>query len=126
MSNREQIFFVKESWDGKCFKPLSPDLLSQLKEAEKKEKVGSPIPLTECQVFPLDFICSLKAETDRVTRSTMKTKNIQMEIESRHSASKSSLSKERHSQRVANGINTPGARKKLELNSMYTATFYPM
>uniref|UniRef100_A0A8C3XIT1 Origin recognition complex subunit 1 n=1 Tax=Chelydra serpentina TaxID=8475 RepID=A0A8C3XIT1_CHESE len=116
-SKGKQIFFVKESWDGKCFKPLSPGLLSELKEAEKKKRVGSPTPLTDCQVFPSDFICSLKAETDRVTRSTMKTKNIQMEIESRHSASKSSLSKERHSQRVANGINTPGARKKLQLNS---------
>ncbi|XP_032624311.1 origin recognition complex subunit 1 isoform X3 [Chelonoidis abingdonii] len=116
-SNGKQIFFVKESWDGKCFKPLSPGLLSELKEAEKNKRVGSPSPLTDCQVFPSDFICSLKAETDRVTRSTVKTKNIQMEIESRHSASKSSLSKERHSQRVANGINTPGARKKLQLNS---------
>uniref|UniRef100_A0A8C4Y9F6 Origin recognition complex subunit 1 n=1 Tax=Gopherus evgoodei TaxID=1825980 RepID=A0A8C4Y9F6_9SAUR len=101
-SNGKQIFFVKESWDGKCFKPLSPGLLSELKETEKNERVGSP-------------------KTDRITRSTVKTKNIQMEIESRHSASKSSLSKERHSQRVANGINTPGARKKLQLNSMYTA-----
>ncbi|CAM5162736.1 unnamed protein product [Natator depressus] len=116
-SNGKQIFFVKESWDGKCFKPLSPGLLSELKEAEKKKRVGSPSPLTDCQVFSSDFICSLKTETNRVTRSTMKTKNIQMEIESRHSASKSSLSKERHSQRVANGINTPGARKKLQLNS---------
>ncbi|XP_030428580.1 origin recognition complex subunit 1 isoform X3 [Gopherus evgoodei] len=116
-SNGKQIFFVKESWDGKCFKPLSPGLLSELKETEKNERVGSPSPLTDCQVFPSDFICSLKAETDRITRSTVKTKNIQMEIESRHSASKSSLSKERHSQRVANGINTPGARKKLQLNS---------
>ncbi|XP_026507633.1 origin recognition complex subunit 1-like isoform X4 [Terrapene carolina triunguis] len=114
-SNRKQIFFVKESWDGKCFKPLSPGSLSELKEAEKNKRVGSPSPLTDCQTS--DFICSLKAETDRVTRSTVKTKNVQMEIESRHSASKSSLSKERHSQRVANGINTPGARKKLQLNS---------
>ncbi|XP_026507533.1 origin recognition complex subunit 1 [Terrapene carolina triunguis] len=114
-SNGKQIFFVKESWDGKCFKPLSPGSLSELKEAEKNKRVGSPSPLTDCQTS--DFICSLKAETDRVTRSTVKTKNVQMEIESRHSASKSSLSKERHSQRVANGINTPGARKKLQLNS---------
>uniref|UniRef100_A0A674I0P0 Origin recognition complex subunit 1 n=1 Tax=Terrapene triunguis TaxID=2587831 RepID=A0A674I0P0_9SAUR len=123
-SNRKQIFFVKESWDGKCFKPLSPGSLSELKEAEKNKRVGSPSPLTDCQTS--DFICSLKAETDRVTRSTVKTKNVQMEIESRHSASKSSLSKERHSQRVANGINTPGARKKLQLNSMYTAILYPI
>nr|XP_006126462.1 origin recognition complex subunit 1 isoform X1 [Pelodiscus sinensis] len=115
-SHRKQIFFVKESWDGKCFKPLSPGLLSELKE-EKKKKPESLSPSTDCQVFPLDFICSLKVETDRVTRSAMKTKNSQMEIESRHSSSKSSLSKERHSQRVANGIHTPGARKKLELNS---------
>uniref|UniRef100_A0A8C8VE66 Origin recognition complex subunit 1 n=1 Tax=Pelusios castaneus TaxID=367368 RepID=A0A8C8VE66_9SAUR len=125
-SKREQIFFVKESWDGKCFKPLSPGLLSELKEVEKNERVGSPIPLTECQLFPSDIICSLKAETDRITRSTVKTKNIHMEIESRHSASKSSLSKERRSQRVANGMNTPGARKKLQLNSMYTGTLYPI
>ncbi|NXE51546.1 ORC1 protein, partial [Casuarius casuarius] len=114
--NKEQIFYVKQSWDGKCFKPLSPDTFSKLKETNKKTG-GSPNSLTKSPLNPLDIICSLKKETERVVRSVMKKKNVEMEIESKHSASKSSLSKERHSRRVANGMKTPTARKKLQLNS---------
>ncbi|XP_068809258.1 origin recognition complex subunit 1 isoform X2 [Struthio camelus] len=114
--SKEQTFYVKQSWDGKCFKSLSPEVFSKLKEAKKKTG-GSPNSLTKSPLYPLDIICSPKKETERVVWSVTKKKNVEMEIESKHSASKSSLSKERHSQRVANGMKTPTARKKLELNS---------
>ncbi|NWX49199.1 ORC1 protein, partial [Steatornis caripensis] len=111
MLNREQTFYVKQSWDGKCFKALSPDTFSKLKEANKKRGV---IPSS---FIPLDMLSPLKKETEGVVRSATKQKNVELEIESKHSASKSSLAKERHSQRMANGIKTPTARKKLQLNS---------
>uniref|UniRef100_A0A672U5D3 Origin recognition complex subunit 1 n=1 Tax=Strigops habroptila TaxID=2489341 RepID=A0A672U5D3_STRHB len=62
-------------------------------------------------------------ETESVVQSATKPKPVELQIESKHSASKSSLAKERHSQRVANGIKTPTARKKLQLNSTYMAIF---
>ncbi|NXT17735.1 ORC1 protein, partial [Syrrhaptes paradoxus] len=111
--SKEQTFYVKQSWDGKCFKALSPGTFSKLKEANKK---GGGILNSSNTFIPLDSISPLKKEMERV-RSTAKPKNVEMEIESKHSASKSSLAKERHSQRVANGIKTPTARKKLQLNS---------
>ncbi|NXJ62090.1 ORC1 protein, partial [Rostratula benghalensis] len=112
--NKEQIFYVKQSWDGKCFKNLSPDTFSKLKEASKKQ---GGIPNYTKSLIPSDLVSPLKRETERVVRSATKPKNVELEIESKHSASKSSLAKERHSQRVANGMKTPTARKKLELNS---------
>ncbi|XP_076196314.1 origin recognition complex subunit 1 isoform X2 [Aptenodytes patagonicus] len=112
--NKEQTFYVKQSWDGKCFKDLSPDTFCKLKEANKK---GGGIPNSSNSFIPSDIISPLKKETERVVRSATKPKNVELEIESKHSASKSSLAKERHSQRVANGIKTPTARKKLQLNS---------
>ncbi|PKK27366.1 origin recognition complex, subunit 1 [Columba livia] len=108
----EKSFYVKQSWDGKCFKPLSPDTFSKLKAANKK---GSGIPNSSNSFISSDLTSPLKQETERVVRSA--TKRVELEIESKHSASKSSLAKERHSQRMANGIKTPTARKKLQLNS---------
>ncbi|XP_008938881.1 PREDICTED: origin recognition complex subunit 1 [Merops nubicus] len=108
--NKEQTFYVKQSWDGKCFKALPPDIFSKLKDANKK---GSGLSNS---VIPLDTLSPLKKGTESV-RSATKPKNGELEIESKHSASKSSLAKERQSQRVANGIKTPTARKKLDLNS---------
>lgn len=121
--NKEQTFYVKQSWDGKCFKVLSPDTFSKLKEANKKRGV---ITNSSKAFIPSDILTPVKKETESVVRSATKPKNIDMEIESKHSASKSSLAKERHSQRVANNdIKTPTARKKLELNSMYMVIFCP-
>ncbi|XP_010223302.1 PREDICTED: origin recognition complex subunit 1 [Tinamus guttatus] len=114
--NTEPTFYVKLSWDGKCFKPLSPDIFSKLKEANKKTG-GSPKFLPKSPLYSLDIIYALEKETERVVQSVTKKKNVEMEIESKHSASKSSLSKERHSRRVANDMKTPTARKKLQLNS---------
>ncbi|NXH30673.1 ORC1 protein, partial [Myiagra hebetior] len=112
--NKEQTFYVKQSWDGKCFKVLSPDTFSKLKEANKKRGV---ITNSSKAFIPPDSFTPVKKEMESVVRSATKSKNIDMEIESKHSSSKSSLAKERHSHRVANGIKTPSARKKLELNS---------
>ncbi|XP_005151186.2 origin recognition complex subunit 1 [Melopsittacus undulatus] len=112
--NKENIFYVKQSWDGKCFKTLSPDIFSKLKEANKK---GGGILSSSNSFIPLDIISPLKKETESVVRSATKPKPVELEIESKHSASKSSLAKERHSQRGVNGIKTPTARKKLQLNS---------
>ncbi|NWV15369.1 ORC1 protein, partial [Ptilonorhynchus violaceus] len=113
--NKEQTFYVKQSWDGKCFKALSPDTFSKLKEANKKRGV---IPDSSKTFIPPDTLTPLKKETETIVRSATKPKNVELEIESKHSVSKSSLAKERHSQRVANNdIKTPTARKKLELNS---------
>ncbi|CAN8217235.1 unnamed protein product [Coccothraustes coccothraustes] len=113
--NKEQTFYVRQSWDGKCFKVLSPDTFSKLKEANKKRGV---ITNSSKAFTPSDTLTPVKKETESVVRSAMKPKTTDMEIESKHSTSKSSLAKERHSQRVANNdIKTPTARKKLELNS---------
>lgn len=116
--NREQTFYVKQSWDGKCFKVLSRDMFCQLKEANKK-RCG--ISNSSNSFIASDIVSPLKKEVKSVVQSATKPRNGEMEIESKHSASKSSLSKERISQRVANGIRTPTARKKLQLNSMYMA-----
>lgn len=113
---KEKIFCVKQSWDGKCFKALSPHTFSKLNEANRKE---DGIPNSFNSFVPSDIISSAKKETKKAGSSATKTKNVEMEIESKHSASKSSLSKKRHSLRVANGIKNPTARKKLELNSTY-------
>lgn len=119
--NKEQTFYVRQSWDGKCFKVLSPDTFSKLKEANKARGV---ITNSSKEFIPSDILTPVKRETESVVQSATKTKKINMEIESKHSSCKSSLAKERHSQRVANNdVKTPTARKKLELNSMYMAIF---
>ncbi|KFO96430.1 Origin recognition complex subunit 1 [Calypte anna] len=109
--NREQVFYVKQSWDGKCFKDLSPETFSKLKEANKK---GGGISYSE-SFTPLDIVSPMKKDKEGVVQSA--TKNAELEIESKHSASKSSISKERHSQRMSNGLKVPTARKKLQLSS---------
>ncbi|NXF02450.1 ORC1 protein, partial [Smithornis capensis] len=112
--NKEQTFYVKQSWDGKYFKTLSPDTFSKLKEAKKRR--GSSPDSSE-SFIPSDLRTPLKKETDGVVRSATKPKNAELDMESKHSISKSSLAKQRQSQRVADGIKTPTARKKLELSS---------
>ncbi|NXY25050.1 ORC1 protein, partial [Atrichornis clamosus] len=118
--NKEQTFYVKQSWDGKCFKALSLDTFSKLKEANKKRGV---ISNSSKSFIPSDILTPPKKETESVVRSATKQKNVELQIESKHSASKSSLAKERHSQRVSNNdVKTPTARKKLELNSPARST----
>ncbi|NWS74509.1 ORC1 protein, partial [Crotophaga sulcirostris] len=112
--NKEETFYVKQSWDGKCFRALSPGIFSKLKETNKK---GDGILNSSDSFIPLDTISPMKKEKDRVVWSATKEKNVELEMESKHSASKSSLAKERHSQRMASGLRTPTARKKLQLES---------
>ncbi|KAJ6662531.1 hypothetical protein lerEdw1_011667 [Lerista edwardsae] len=115
-SKDEQMFFLRESWNGKNFKPLSPTLLAELKGSVKMKSNDMNFS-THYHSTPSRNSCSLEAEMGRITRSTRKSKNAAMDVESRHSTSKSSVSKERHSERLANGVITPGAKKKLQLNS---------
>ncbi|NXX92742.1 ORC1 protein, partial [Centropus bengalensis] len=112
--NKEETFYVKQSWDGKCFKALSPETFSKLKEANKKQDdiLNSPNSF-----IPLDTISPMKRETGKGVQSATKEKTVKLEMESKHSTSKSSLAKERHSQRMANGLSTPAAKKRLQLNS---------
>ncbi|NXN07172.1 ORC1 protein, partial [Indicator maculatus] len=111
--NKEQAFYVKQSWDGKCFKVLSRHTFSKLKEANK----GCGLPNSSDSLSASAIVSPLKKQVKSVVESATNPRKRELEIESKHSASKSSLSKERHSQRVANGIRTPTARKKLQLNS---------
>lgn len=120
MSKDEQMFFLRKSWNGKMFKPLSPTVLAELKSSVKMKSIDMNFS-THCHLTPSRNICSLEVEMGRLTRSTRKSKNAAaVDVESRHSSSKSSVSKERHSERLANGVTTPGAKKKLQLNSMCT------
>ncbi|XP_062974400.1 origin recognition complex subunit 1 [Elgaria multicarinata webbii] len=114
VSEDEEIFFIRESWDGKKFKPLSPSLLAELKDSVKMKTKDFA---TEYHLSPSHTIRSPEAETEKVAWSTRSRKKSVAEVESRHSASRSSLSKQRHAQRMANGSDTPGAKKKLQLNS---------
>lgn len=110
----EEMLFVRESWNGKKFKPLLPSLLADLKDSAKMKNNATNFT-TEYQVTPTRTAGSAEAKTRRGTQSS---KN-EMEAESKHSNAKSSLSKGRFSQRLANSTNTPAAKKKLQLNSMY-------
>ncbi|CAI5777168.1 origin recognition complex subunit 1 isoform X1 [Podarcis lilfordi] len=116
LSNDEHIFFVRESWDGKKFKPLPLSLLAELKDSVKMKNNNTDFAKVH-HLTPSRRNCSLEVETEKVTRSTRKSSAAMMEVESRHSASKSSHSKQRCSQRLAIGTETPGAKKKLQLNS---------
>ncbi|XP_053104041.1 origin recognition complex subunit 1 [Hemicordylus capensis] len=111
----KQMFFVRESWNGKSFKPLPPSLLAELKDSVKMKRSDTNIA-ADYHLTPSSTACLLRVETEKVTRSTGKSKN-RADIESKHSTFKSSLAKERHFQRIANGINTSGAKKKLQLNT---------
>lgn len=110
----EGLLFVRESWNGKKFRPLMPSLLAELKDSVKM-KSNAMNYTTECPVTPSQTTYSAEAKASRLTQ-TSKNK---MEAKSKHSNAKSSLSKERCSQRVANNTITPAAKKKLQLNSMY-------
>ncbi|XP_018407964.1 PREDICTED: origin recognition complex subunit 1 [Nanorana parkeri] len=110
----EHILFLKLLWDGKSFKPLT----SSINGAKERIAVSNrslpnkslPMP----NFYPME---GDTAESKQTTRSTTKSQKKENEIESRHSASKCSHSKEKGAQRLPNGMGTPGARKKLELNS---------
>ncbi|XP_061488980.1 origin recognition complex subunit 1 isoform X2 [Rhineura floridana] len=116
VSKDKKIFFVRESWDGRRFKPLPPSLLAELKDSVKMKRSNMNLA-NEHHLTPSRTIYSPEVEATNVTRSTRKSNNTMTEIESRHSASKSSQSKQRRSRRLPIGSETSGAKKKLQLNS---------
>ncbi|XP_055580613.1 origin recognition complex subunit 1 [Falco cherrug] len=109
--NKKQTFCVKQSWDGKCFKTLSSDTFLKLKEASKK---GGNSPNSSSSFTPSGIVSLLKKETESVVQSA--TKNDELEVQSKHGDSKSSVRKKGCSQGVANSTRTLTARKKLQLN----------
>ncbi|XP_069498296.1 origin recognition complex subunit 1 isoform X2 [Ambystoma mexicanum] len=118
----EKEFFVKLSWNGKAFQPLACALTPDGKE--KGPKTAGIGPVSQLMPPPysednkegdVDILCALAVESNRISRSAAKTKEVG--IESKHSASKYSHSKDRNAQRVTSGLGTPGARKKLQLSS---------
>ncbi|XP_068095075.1 origin recognition complex subunit 1 isoform X2 [Hyperolius riggenbachi] len=108
------VLYVKLSWDGKTFKPLT-SILSPLQAGHVISNVSllsKSLPMPT--LYPLEGDV---AERGLMTRSATKAQRSEAEIESRHSASKSSHSKERREPRLPSGTTTPSARKKLQLNS---------
>ncbi|KAL1776566.1 origin recognition complex subunit 1 [Sigmodon hispidus] len=91
----EETMFVKLSWNGKKFKPLSPEVLAELKKLkdspECRERLGAKIK-------------------DIESPSWNRTKQVLKRLESNHSASKSC-------QIPAHPV-SPNARKLLELNGL--------
>uniref|UniRef100_A0ABM5G7T9 Origin recognition complex subunit 1 n=1 Tax=Pogona vitticeps TaxID=103695 RepID=A0ABM5G7T9_9SAUR len=112
-----QIFFIRKSWDGKKFKPLSPRLLAELKDTVKMKSTDVNFA-TEYHLTPKHNVCSLEVEPELFIHSARKSQKSTLEVESRHTASKSSLVKQRRSERIAKGNHTPGAKKKLQLNNI--------
>ncbi|XP_073449629.1 origin recognition complex subunit 1 isoform X2 [Aquarana catesbeiana] len=110
----ENVLFLKLSWNGKSFKPLSASV-TKAKEGIAVRNGSLLIKsLPTPNFYPME---GDTAESRLTTRSATKSQKKDTEVESRHSASKSSHSKDRGAQRLPNGTSTPGARKKLELNS---------
>ncbi|XP_056388208.1 origin recognition complex subunit 1 isoform X2 [Hyla sarda] len=109
------VLYVQLSWDGKTFKPVTSSLL----ESKGGNAVNNYGPVSD-KTLPRPQFFSMEGdvvETRQITRSATKAPKNEAEIESRHSASKSSHCKDRGAQRISNGTVTPGARKKLHLNS---------
>ncbi|XP_072275745.1 origin recognition complex subunit 1 [Pyxicephalus adspersus] len=108
----ENVLFLKLSWDGKSFNPLTSSIYRAKESIAVSNIPNKSLPMPN--FYPIE---GDTAESRQITRSATKSHKKGTEIESRHSASKSSHSKERGAQRLPIGTSTPGARKKLELNS---------
>ncbi|XP_043942787.1 origin recognition complex subunit 1 [Protopterus annectens] len=124
----EHVLFVKLSWNGKAFKPLTKCMLpsrngsSPMQEIADKVSQQNSLKLNFCS--PKDGSCdfdiiptSAACSSNKASHSLTESKNSDIEIESKHSASKHSHSKDRSSLRAATKNSTPGARKKLQLTS---------
>ncbi|XP_063283268.1 origin recognition complex subunit 1 [Pelobates fuscus] len=108
------VLFFKLSWDGKAFRALTSSICMG---DEKQNGINVPISLKSMpmpQFYPLEGDV---AETRQITQSSSKPQRNETAVESVHSASKSSHSKDRRAQRASSTSSTPGARKKLQLNS---------
>ncbi|XP_075689117.1 origin recognition complex subunit 1 isoform X2 [Rhinoderma darwinii] len=107
------VLYVKLSWDGKAFKPITSSLFQKKENTVNNGPVSNKtLPKPQFYSFEGDAV-----ESRQISRSATRAHKNEAEIESRHSASKSSHSKERGMQRIPNGTDTPGVRKKLQLNS---------
>lgn len=115
----EKELFAMLSWNGKTFQPLTCALTPEGKQKVEKspgnQNACPPKPRVSPEDGEVDIICAVEVESGRVSRSSMKKRGL--EIESKHSASKYSHSKDRIAQRVTCVGGTPGARKKLHLCS---------
>ncbi|XP_053549444.1 LOW QUALITY PROTEIN: origin recognition complex subunit 1 [Bombina bombina] len=111
--NSADVLFVKLAWNGKAFKPLASCVLRG-GNGTKSNGLVPPNSLPQPNFYPAE---ADTAENRLATRSATKAQRPENEIESRHSASKSSHSKARGDISVSSGSNTPSARKKLQLNS---------
>ncbi|KAJ1170182.1 hypothetical protein NDU88_002063 [Pleurodeles waltl] len=115
----EKELFAMLSWNGKTFQPLTcaltPEDKQKVATSPGSQNACPPKPRVSPEDGELDIICAVEVESGRVIRSSMKKRAL--EIESKHSASKYSHSKDRIAQRVTSVGGTPGARKKLQLSS---------
>ncbi|KAE8610209.1 hypothetical protein XENTR_v10012047 [Xenopus tropicalis] len=105
--------FVKLSWNGKAFKPLTSNVCHNDGVIAANHDLEDHNSLPKPLFYPLEGDI---AESKQITRSASRGQKNEAEVESRHSASKSSHCKERGVQRVST-TSTPGARKKLQLSS---------
>ncbi|OCT85017.1 hypothetical protein XELAEV_18023178mg [Xenopus laevis] len=108
------ILFVKLAWNGKAFKPLTSSICHKYGEIAANNHLEDHNSLPKPLFYPLE---GDTAEIKQITRSATRGQRNEAEVESRHSASKSSHCKERGIQRVSSTTSTPGARKKLQLSS---------
>ncbi|XP_078526743.1 origin recognition complex subunit 1 [Lissotriton helveticus] len=115
----EKELFAMLSWNGKTFQPLTCALTPEGKQKMEKSPGNRTACPPKLRVSPedgaVDIICAVEVESGRVSHSSMKKRGL--EIESKHSASKYSHSKDRIAQRGTCVGGTPGARKKLQLCS---------
>ncbi|XP_068949098.1 origin recognition complex subunit 1-like [Petaurus breviceps papuanus] len=94
-----QTFYVKLSWDNKCFRPLAPKLLAEMKKSHEK----SPG-------------CNASPKVPGAKPMNTAERGIGR-IESRHSISKSCPSQEIRASRTPRSSTPPRARKRLDLGS---------
>ncbi|XP_043820289.1 origin recognition complex subunit 1 [Dromiciops gliroides] len=94
-----QTFYVKLSWDNRCFRPLAPKLLAEMKKPHEMSPQHNASP---------------KAVGARPSNTAERGIG---RIESRHSTSKSCPSREIRAGRTPRSSTPPRARKRLDLGS---------
>ncbi|KAM6262286.1 origin recognition complex subunit 1-like [Porphyrio hochstetteri] len=82
-SEKTETFYVKQSWDGKCFKDLTPEIFSKLKGSNKE---GHGISKT---FIPLDTGTPVKKEPEPIEESATNLENTELGIEQLNSPPRS-------------------------------------
>ncbi|XP_036611341.1 origin recognition complex subunit 1 [Trichosurus vulpecula] len=95
----KQTFYVKLSWDNKCFRPLAPKLLAEMKKSHEMSPRRNASPKV------------VGARPENTAERGIGR------IESRHSISKSCPSQEIRASRTPRSSTPPRARKRLDLRS---------